>query len=354
MEEGGMHPWCSADCEAKWKTRNNFLFFLNERDLKKATWSISGEQVLGLVMQRGWLDNDPSTLSQVSEVSTAVRPLAMEHEVGSEFHKEAVHMQQRGTKEVLDRVKVSVKKTGKKITVEKTDVKGRKFKRVVDETVEERIPIYKTVPNIIKVDITADQMLEIALMAYNTAIELKEKNLPVILYRVSSKGTLTSEEKKKQTLSSSVHASVGGTEVWPLQKTAAWIQGAMRARVSFVLLNDPRGDDILIGGINKASDAVYVRELHQITCMKYQIKQATAAQTPKNLRGKTKLFCLEPPEESLGPLPLVPRVNASVDWSHTWDSSKSNLTLGAEPTLIRDHLRQMFVDAGKNLSLPLY
>jgi hypothetical protein len=38
----------------------------------------------------------------------------------------------------------------------------------------------------------------------------------------------------------SVHANVGGTEVWPLQKTAAWVQGAMRARVSFVLLNDRR------------------------------------------------------------------------------------------------------------------
>jgi len=45
----------------------------------------------------------------------------------------------------------------------------------------------------------------------NTAVELRGKNLPVILYRVASKGVLKSEEKKAQTLSSSVHASVGGT-----------------------------------------------------------------------------------------------------------------------------------------------
>ena len=36
-------------------------------------------------------------------------------------------------------------------------------------------------PNIVQVEITPDQMLEIALMAYNTAVELRGKNLPVIL-----------------------------------------------------------------------------------------------------------------------------------------------------------------------------
>ena len=46
------------------------------------------------------------------------------------------------------------------------------------------------------------------------------------------------------------------------------------------------GDDILIGGINKASDAVYVRELHQITCMKYNIGIASEAQTPSGMKGK--------------------------------------------------------------------
>ena len=46
------------------------------------------------------------------------------------------------------------------------------------------------------------------------------------------------------------------------------------------------GDDILIGGINKVSDAVYVRELHQITCMKYNIGIASEAQTPSGMKGK--------------------------------------------------------------------
>jgi len=45
----------------------------------------------------------------------------------------------------------------------------------------------------------------------NTAVELRGKNLPVILYRVASKSVLKSDEKKAQTLSSSVHSSVGGT-----------------------------------------------------------------------------------------------------------------------------------------------
>jgi hypothetical protein len=342
----GMHPWCSEPCGVKWRTRNNFLFDLTGKA------SITREQILGLVVQKGYLDNDVPTLGRLSRVSTTIRPLAKEHELGSAFHKTAVHQQQKGMKDVSTTTMTQVK-TGKKIQIEKTSVKGTTFKRTVDEVISVPKVTKKSVPNIVKVDITADQMLEIALMAYNTAIELKSKGLPVILYRVDSKGSLTGKEKNEQTLSSSVHASVGSTEVWPLEKTAAWIQGAMRARVSFVLLNDPRGADILIGGVNKRSDAVYVRELHQITSMKYQIKVAPDTLTPTGMRGKKKLFILIPPEKTLGVMPLVPRITADI-WSHTWDSSKSNLTLADSEVLIRDHLRKLFTDAGKSLPLEAY
>src|SRR3546814_6569313 len=61
------------------------------------------------------------------------------------------------------------------------------------------------------------------------------------------------------------------TEVWPLQKTAAWIQGAMRARISFVLLNDPRGADILIGGIDKARSEEHTSELQSLMRNSYAV-----------------------------------------------------------------------------------
>jgi hypothetical protein len=156
---GGMHPWCSDPCGAKWRTRNNFLFDLKSAESKKAK-SISGLQVVAMAMDQGWLDNDLSTLSQLSQVSKNLRPVAMEHEV-LDFKQPAVHKQQQGTKEV-------------------------------------------------------------------------------------------SETK---------------------------------------ITNDPRAKDMLIGGINKASDAVYVRELHQITCMRYNFAVASEAQTPSGLKGK-KVFVL--------------------------------------------------------------
>ena len=96
-----------------------------------------------------------------------------------------------------------------------------------------------------------------------------------------------------------------------------------------------------------------MRELHQITCMNYNIAIASEAQTPSGKKGK-QVFILEPPEKALGPLPLVPRINANVDWTHTWNSSESNLTLGDSPTLIRDHLRKLFVKAGEELKLKPY
>lgn len=343
--DGGMHPWCSEPCGAKWRTRNNFLFNLS------GLGSITGEQMLGFVVQQGQFDDDVQTLTRLNQVSKSIRPLAKEHELGAAFNRTAVH-QQQGTKEVSTTTTSQVK-TGRKIQIEKTSKKGVTFKRTVDEMRTVSKTTVRTVPTVVQIPITADKMLEIALMAYNTAVELKSKGLPVILYRVASKGTLERLEKQQQTLSSSVHASVGSVEVWPLEKTAAWIQGAMRARVSFILLNDPRGKDILIGGINKKSDAVYVRELHQITSMKYQIKAAPDELTPSRLRGKTKLFILEPPEQQLGAMPLVPRISADI-WSHTWDTSKSNLTLSDPETLIRDHLRKLFIDAGEALRLPVY
>jgi hypothetical protein len=312
-----MHPWCSETCSEKWSKRNEFLF-----DLKTAT-SLRGQQALGLVIYNETFDDDPSTLVRLSQVSKTLRPLAMEHEVGKAFHKPGVHY----------------KSSPKSAPVRNSSDGSRPGKR-------------RALADNAEVSVTADQMLDIALMAYNTAIELRGKNLPVILYRHDSKSKLKSEEKK-QTVSSSVHAFVGNTEVWPLQKTAAWIQGAMRACVSFVLLDDPRKPGILIGGIDKASDAVYVRELYQIIQTKYTIGIAGEQQTPERLRQK-KLFILQPPKNPLGRLPLVPRINANLDWSHTWDSSKSSLALNDSPMLIRNHLVQVFEEEGKKLRLRPY
>ena len=54
-----------------------------------------------------------------------------------------------------------------------------------------------------------------------------------------------------------------------------------------------------------------MRELHQITCMKYNIGIASEAQTPSGMKGK-RVFILESKEKAWGPLPLVPRINANV------------------------------------------
>ncbi|KPF45398.1 hypothetical protein IP87_04720 [beta proteobacterium AAP121] len=342
---GGMHPWCSEPCGARWRTRNQFLFKLSGQA------TLTGEQILGMIIDKGMLDGDVRTLTKTNQVSKAIRPLSKEHELGAAFQKAAVHQQQRGTKTETYTTTVS-EPTGKKIMVEKTSVKGITFKRQVAEMKDVTTTHTRKVPNIVQQAITPDQMFEIALMAYNTAVELRSLALPVILYRVDTKGTLTSEEKKKQTLSSSVHASVGRTEVWPLEKTAAWIQGAMRARVSFVLLNDPRGKDALVGGVDKRSDAVFVRELHQITSMRYEIKKCPVELRPKNMKS-TEIFILEPPAQDLGVLPLVPRISPDI-WSHTWDSSQSNLTLGDPAALIRNHLRKLFDVAGQRLAMAAY
>jgi hypothetical protein len=54
----------------------------------------TGEQVLGLAIQKGFLDDDVNALTRLSQVSQTIRPLAKEHELGSPFHEEAVHQQQ--------------------------------------------------------------------------------------------------------------------------------------------------------------------------------------------------------------------------------------------------------------------
>lgn len=310
------NPWCSVECREKWQRRQPFLF----SDLKPRNRDLrlekpipqpvfSGENLLAAVLQHNALDD--TDLAALRRVSSRTRPLAIEKEVGPGFHKKATHYQQR--------------------------------KGVVEAT-----------------PIDADRMLEIAIMAYNTAILLHKKKKPVILYRVAGKRTL-SDEEQQQTLSSSVRAKVdtGATErkeVWPIEKTAAWIQGAMRARVSFVLLNDPRED--LVGGIDKKSDAIYVREIFQIVSTHYVIGKASDEITPKALltcaKGKILPFVLNPPATSLGPLPLIPRMNQMIDWSHTWDGSKSSLTLGDSPTLIRDQLTEQFKEAGTRLGIPDY
>src|SRR6202012_2296757 len=115
---------------------------------KKAK-SISGLQVVAMAMDQGWLDNDPSTLSRLSQVSQNLRPVAMEHEV-LDFKQPAVHKQQQGTREVSE-TKISKKPTGKKILVEKTDVKGRKFNKLVPEMKDVTTVTKKLVPNIVEV-----------------------------------------------------------------------------------------------------------------------------------------------------------------------------------------------------------
>src|SRR5690606_4444799 len=165
-EQGGMHPWCSDECGGRWRTLNNLLFHLNKRT------TITGEQVLGLVMQRGHLDDSVRTLTRLSQVSTTLRPLAKEHELGDAFHKKGLHQQQQGTKTEVS-YKISQQKTGKKISVEKLTKAGKPYRITVDETKEVKTKVEKQVPNIVKVAITADTMLEIALMAYNTAVGLK-------------------------------------------------------------------------------------------------------------------------------------------------------------------------------------
>jgi hypothetical protein len=277
---------------------------------------------LSIVAESGAVDD--RTLWAMRSTSRALRPLAIEQEVGSAFFRDAIHAQPRRVREMGAAA-----------------APGAEVVRWVPEET--------TVP--------AARMLEIAVMAYNTAVQLKRRGEPVILYRVAGKRTL-SDTEQLQTLSSSVKARLalpggGSMEVWPILKTAAWIQGAMRARVPFILLNDPRED--LVGGPDKASDAVYVRELHQILSMRYTIGMAPPGSTPTAQRAKgIAPFILEPPKGDLGPIPVVPRISQVIDWNSTWDSRKTSLTIGSPPGLLRDYLTRVFTEAGTHLKIPAY
>ena len=208
------------------------------------------------------------------------------------------------------------------------------------------------------VAIVADEMLDIAILAYHGALEVKAAGKPIILYRIADKGALTPAEKL-QTLSGRIRVKIStgseDKEVWPLEKTAAWIQGAMRARVSFLLLSDPRGN--LKGGKDGSGDAVYVRELHQILCSHYEIaKAATTDLTEKMRSGGTQAFILKPKSGTeSAPIPLIPKMSRHMAASNTWDGSVSSLSLSDAPTLIRDSLKTRFEKASSALGgIPEY
>lgn len=207
-----------------------------------------------------------------------------------------------------------------------------------------------------EVRIPKAEMIEIALGAYRAALKLHRKapskKVPVILYRVSDKGKLTRQEEDSQTVSGAAKTK---DALWPVERTAAWIQGAMRARVPFILLTDPRGVGALVGGRDKTSDAVFVRELFQITRTHYTIGKADEDDLPAALKGKSAaIFKLNPPDKDIGPLPIIPRMSAEMSFHHTWDASKSSLTLLDDPGLMSDHLVALFTQAGTELKLPKY
>lgn len=203
-----------------------------------------------------------------------------------------------------------------------------------------------------EINIPKDEMIEIALGAYRAALKLKGKNVPVVLYRVSDKDKLTHAEERTQTVSG---AAKTADALWPVERTAAWIQGAMRARIPFLLLTDPRGVDSLVGGRDKNSDAVYVRELFQITQTRYTIGKSVEGDLPIALKGKSRsVFKLIPPAKDLGPLPIIPRMSAKMDFHHTWDASQSSLTLADDAGQMSDYLTDIFTEAGKTLSLAAY
>lgn len=200
-----------------------------------------------------------------------------------------------------------------------------------------------------------DRMIEIAIASYRTACKLASKGLPVVLYRVKDKrGRLTEHETRTQAVCGAVPDA---TDVWPLERTAAWLQGAMRARVPFLMITDPRGEDNLIGGHDKSSDAIYVRELFQISQTKYTIAKATGTEIPAGWTTDrpTAIFKMVPPANDSGPLPIVPKLRDHMDYSHTWDSKKSSLTVDDEDTTrMAEHVKGLFDEAGTSLGVPDY
>jgi hypothetical protein len=204
-----------------------------------------------------------------------------------------------------------------------------------------------------EVTIPRDEMLQIAIQSYTTALKLKGTGKPVILYRVSDKASLTQTEENEQTVAGAVRTV---DNLWPVERTAAWIQGGMRARIPFVLLTDPRGVDALVGGKDKLSDAVYVREIFQILQTHYTISVTATTDLPVRVRNSGVLrFKLVPPDKTIGPLPLIPRMSRHMGFHHTWDSSKSSLALSDDDTTsMAAFLKEQFDDAGPKLRVPEY
>jgi hypothetical protein len=195
-----------------------------------------------------------------------------------------------------------------------------------------------------------DKMIEIAVQSYRTALKLKSDGLPVILYRVSDRRHLTQDEENNQTVAGAVR---NAQNVWPVERTAAWIQGAMRGGVTFIAVTDPRGEGNLLGGKDKNSDAVYVRELYQINQSGYSIEVAGDGELPVGLQGK-RIFKLVAPERR-GPMPILPKMSGKMDFNHTWDSSKSSLTVDDQDVgTMAEYIASIFEKAGESLVVAPY
>ena len=108
---------------------------------------------------------------------------------------------------------------------------------------------------------------------------------------------------------------------------------AVRAGVPFVLLTDPRADGSLVGGKDKTSDAVYVRELFQITQSGYTVSRTTEDDLPYRMKNQSRvLFKLIKSGGPSGPMPLIPKMSKKMSYDHTWDSAKSSLSLKDDDT----------------------
>lgn len=203
-----------------------------------------------------------------------------------------------------------------------------------------------------KVIVDKDRMIELAVQSYRTATKLKSDGLPVILYRVYDRQHLTQDEENTQTVAGAVR---NDQNVWPVERTAAWIQGAMRGGVTFIAVTDPRGDRNLLGGKDKNSDAVYVRELYQINQTGYNIDVAEDSELPTQLRGRSQtIFKLVAPERS-GPMPILPKMSSKMDFNHTWDSSKSSLTVDDQDVdTMAKYVASIFKTAGDRLDVDPY
>lgn len=199
-----------------------------------------------------------------------------------------------------------------------------------------------------EVDIAPDKMVEIAVQSYRTATALAKDGLPVVLYRVTDKNKLTRDEEQRQTVAGAVKTD---ENLWPVERTAAWIQGAMRASVPFVLLTDPRAEGSLVGGKDKSSDAVYVRELFQISQSGYEVARTTEDDLPERMKDKGRvLFKMIKSGGPRGPMPLIPNMSAKMAFDNTWDSSKSSLSLKDDDTTsMASVVKAVFDGAGGNL-----